>query len=455
MFPPQFNTSWHTFVSQSRIVLEKDRFGSHLFDIVAIVEASGTLGMSILYQAQITLLSLLVAIILIGLGVAHRLTTALWWGIGVLFLAFGTTLWGISIHQEVGAVWLWAGYIVCVAAFALCLWAGRKSTEVEQSTEGEIRWFPSWSSLAIAVPILVGTIGFSIWAGMQKPHRDDHLLIVRFGIVAGIFLAMGIVLFSRPNPVRRVFTASMMRYALSGVISFEIMVLLLLGLYVVANFETNRILREIPLLEVIAIAFLLMALIVQSYEQVGLRYQKSFNQLSKSYKKYKEMAHRDPLTAVLNRHALYLLFDNKRKQTNEEKSGSVAVIDIDNLKPINDKHGHTAGDAAIRVVAKTIRSIIRAEDLLFRWGGDEFLVILPHMQPQDVRTRFDKLNPQLKQTSLIDIPHPIELSTSVGISGFQTFDELERAIQEADERMYSRKVESKTIKQLKRDVNDG
>lgn len=172
--------------------------------------------------------------------------------------------------------------------------------------------------------------------------------------------------------------------------------------------------------------------------------EKTLVQVSKSSAKLRVLAERDPLTAVLNRHAFYSLVSAKRGgEAKQPLGGSVAVIDIDNLKPLNDKHGHQTGDAAIRAVAKAIRSVVRAEDLLFRWGGDEFLVILPHVNLEESRWRFQKLDDLLKKTPLPGIAHPVHITLSVGVSPFSSSNSLEKAIEEADERMYSRKSEKK------------
>jgi diguanylate cyclase len=79
------------------------------------------------------------------------------------------------------------------------------------------------------------------------------------------------------------------------------------------------------------------------------------------------MARVDPLTASLNRHAFCSMAEGYR--ATGEASGCVAVVDMDALKPINDSLGHTSGDAAIRAVARAIRQVVRADDLVFRWGG--------------------------------------------------------------------------------------
>src|SRR5437763_16436634 len=82
--------------------------------------------------------------------------------------------------------------------------------------------------------------------------------------------------------------------------------------------------------------------------------------------------HIDPLTEALNRHAFHSMQHGDEVETEGVLSGVLVMIDVDNLKGINDALGHAAGDAVIRASANAVRMLIRADDLLFRWGGDEF-----------------------------------------------------------------------------------
>ena len=116
---------------------------------------------------------------------------------------------------------------------------------------------------------------------------------------------------------------------------------------------------------------------------------------------------------------------------------------MNNLKLINDGLGHAAGDRAIRAVASAVRSIIRADGLLFRWGGDEFLVLMFGMPEAMARQRLETWNVRLAQAQA-DGAYG-EVSVSHGLARFDTLEELQQAIEDADVSMYARKQKRKAL----------
>jgi diguanylate cyclase len=155
------------------------------------------------------------------------------------------------------------------------------------------------------------------------------------------------------------------------------------------------------------------------------------------------MARMDPLTEALNRHAFHSLLSRGEGEVQTDVDGSVAVIDLDNLKKINDTMGHSVGDKAIRAVARAVRSLIRADDMLFRWGGDEFLVLMFKLDAQEARRRMETLNEILGGKGEQKASIPITISVSVGVSGFGSMNDLGKAIEQADQAMYRRKEEAR------------
>jgi diguanylate cyclase (GGDEF)-like protein len=188
-------------------------------------------------------------------------------------------------------------------------------------------------------------------------------------------------------------------------------------------------------------------------ESVSIEVEAANREILAAKDKLEAMVHLDPLTEALNRHAFYSLVEREPEADTTRHGppdkGCVVVIDIDNLKPINDSFGHAAGDAAIRAVAKAIRSIIRPDDMLFRWGGDEFLVVLFNVNEQEVRRRIDGLNDLLDKSVLPGQTRPVSISVSYGLSSFLSKDSIERAIEAADDAMYRRKQSRKALGKLR------
>lgn len=155
----------------------------------------------------------------------------------------------------------------------------------------------------------------------------------------------------------------------------------------------------------------------------------------------------DPLTEALNRHAFHSLLRRPEAGQDAVTSGSVAIIDIDNLKPINDTMGHTAGDKAIRAVARAMRSLVRADDMLFRWGGDEFLVLMFKLPEAEASRRLEQLNAILKENAERWIGMPVTVTVSHGVAGFNALTDLGQAIEIADKAMYAQRNEVRRIRQ--------
>jgi diguanylate cyclase (GGDEF)-like protein len=158
----------------------------------------------------------------------------------------------------------------------------------------------------------------------------------------------------------------------------------------------------------------------------------------------------DPLTEALNRHAFHSLL--RRPEAGVDTvvtSGSVAVIDIDNLKPINDTMGHTAGDKTIRAVARAMRSLVRADDMLFRWGGDEFLLLMFKLPQPEAGRRLEKLNGILAQNCERWIGLPLTVTVSFGVAGFTSLTDLGQAIEQADKAMYAQRNQVRGLSRVR------
>ena len=166
-------------------------------------------------------------------------------------------------------------------------------------------------------------------------------------------------------------------------------------------------------------------MVVLLLEDVGRESADARSQLSLAHDRLKQLSLYDPLTGALNRRA----FDEGAGlEALGGRFGTALMLDMDNLKVVNDSEGHAAGDELLRRMVETLRSSVRPLDRVYRWGGDEFLLLVPSALPEEVV-------PRVRQ-ALGAVP---ELAASVGAARFSGTEDLPAAIERADRAMYQEK----------------
>jgi diguanylate cyclase (GGDEF)-like protein len=171
------------------------------------------------------------------------------------------------------------------------------------------------------------------------------------------------------------------------------------------------------------------------------------HELAKARKRIAELeahANEDLLTGLLNRRG----FDKELERAFafvRRYGTSVALLycDLDGFKPINDAHGHGAGDTALKQVVKLICSKVRASDLVARVGGDEFAILMWNLRELDAETRARALEKLVEETPFDCGGKRLELGVSIGLSYLQPQDTLADFVRRGDEAMYARKRERK------------
>lgn len=164
--------------------------------------------------------------------------------------------------------------------------------------------------------------------------------------------------------------------------------------------------------------------------------------LKKAHERLEELAHIDPLTTALNRHAFHGYL-NRQGHEGDTVNGCVGFFDIDDLKAVNDIHGHAVGDVVIRSVVRAIREIIRGEDLVFRWGGDEFFVIMIGLDSVTANGRMARMDSLLSNVRIEGLKHPMSIGVSHAFADFEDLNDLEATIKRADQGMYRQKQRRK------------
>lgn len=152
---------------------------------------------------------------------------------------------------------------------------------------------------------------------------------------------------------------------------------------------------------------------------------------------YNEKLYKDVLTGAYNR--LYYEEDVKKRM----QTSGVALIDVDDFKLYNDTYGHLTGDMALVTVANAIRKCIRKTDILVRYGGDEFILVLPGVNEDILIRKLQRVQQAIQHTS---IPGYSKLQLSVSIGGVISSNEsIESAVSRADKLMYQAKTEKNMV----------
>ena len=154
----------------------------------------------------------------------------------------------------------------------------------------------------------------------------------------------------------------------------------------------------------------------------------------------KEMAQKDGLTGVLSRQYLMSRFNTEFESAlHFQNKISVAMMDIDKFKQINDIYGHLEGDNALKMFAAVVKDVIRQDDLFGRYGGDEFVIIFLNSTVDMAQKIIDRITNSLKTVFLNVSNTKIALSISVGICELTDENNPEEMINKADKFMYENK----------------
>jgi len=166
-------------------------------------------------------------------------------------------------------------------------------------------------------------------------------------------------------------------------------------------------------------------------------------------KAYKELLI-DSLTKAYNKKALEKDLNEILKETNQKDLDLViAVIDFDDFKNINDTYGHLVGDFALIKLVEIIKRIIANKYNIYRFGGDEFVLVLNNANLKEAEYILEKIIDKIDRTNLKYNQHLIEITISIGATGHKKCDTIDTLLARADEALYEAKKEGKNRYKIK------
>ncbi len=372
----------------------------------------------------------LIAMLTVFLTKSLKSTALKYWKYAWLSLCLALLNLYAALSSELDTRWFFAFYYFCEYAFLYLLIAGCRNY-----TSGQRITNRSWLLLIAAIS---AAFFFAFSIGEFNDAFNFHSLIMGVGFGVAFFVLKP----SSRFPLDSGWLVMKFALALLAFDSFHYTLIFtlrhtsypqLLGNYLSYN----------SIIDLIVELLLGFGMVIVLFEKVRQDVEEINYKLKEAHDKLEQLAHIDSLTAAFTRHAFHN-FLQKHDENNKTISGCVGVFDIDNLKPINDRFGHVVGDVAISAAARAIRSLVRADDLIFRWGGDEFFVVMLGFDGKQAIERMSGLNEHLQNAEFFGIPEGVSIKVSFGFADFADVNDLEKSVKEADAEMYRAKQKNKS-----------
>lgn len=163
-------------------------------------------------------------------------------------------------------------------------------------------------------------------------------------------------------------------------------------------------------------------------------------ELTEAYDKIEHLALTDTLTGIPNRRNLTNLMGKEASRSRRNGTTfSLIMCDIDFFKKVNDTYGHDTGDYVLCEVASIIQESVRQQDVVGRWGGEEFLIMLPETKMEDATSVAEKLRKAIESKEMAFHDYSFKVTMTFGVSVFETDLGIEKSIKKADDALYEGK----------------
>ena len=305
-----------------------------------------------------------------------------------------------------------------------------------------VHWWAAVSSAGLLM------IGAAIRSGFSEKFRDPSLTLPHMIWT----IASGAVAYVLAGEARGLVPSVLAMILFFGTFSLTLTQVVGIGVYALAAFviaisiSTRFTAAPFGYLDT---GYALMVLIVMSGSiALNLRIQRIRERLAKQRKALaealrinRELASRDELTGLLNRRAMtdVMQFEERRSQRNSRPL-LFAQLDIDHFKRINDTHGHATGDRALQAFASTVLNAVRDTDVLARWGGEEFVLMVTDTPCEHARDLLERIR---LAVAAMEIPHAtgtLHMTVSIGLAKHVPCDTLDHTLDRADQALYIAKA---------------
>lgn len=187
-----------------------------------------------------------------------------------------------------------------------------------------------------------------------------------------------------------------------------------------------------------------MSLLAGRLSHLRERMRRQKADLAHAVARIQELATRDSLTGLVNRrHMQELMEQEHRRCVRSGHTFCLAVVDIDHFKSINDRHGHAAGDRVLRELSQEMLATLRMSDVLARWGGEEFVVMLSDSRVALARGGLERLRERVMNLRFELESGPLAVTVSAGLAEHHAGESVAQTLERADRALYEAKAQGR------------
>ena len=307
----------------------------------------------------------------------------------------------------------------------------------------------AWAALSLGgMAVFFAAIRF----GWSRGFADPSLTMVQMVFA----ITSGAIAYAMAGPMRGATFVVLLAILMFGMFQLRPRALLLVGLYALGLFGTAMAVMAWQLPQVYRPAvelghFLMLAATLPAVSLLAGRLtvlrERSRHQrrdLAEALARIQALAMRDELTGLINRrHMLELLEQERQRCVRSGRTFCVAMIDIDRFKDVNDRYGHAAGDEVLQRLAREALSAVRVADVLARWGGDEFVLLLSDARLQLARGGVERVRQRIEAVSLRVGEQALQVTISAGLAEHIAGESVATALARADAALYEAKAQGR------------
>ncbi len=280
---------------------------------------------------------------------------------------------------------------------------------------------------------------------LADPGMTEPQVVVMIGYVAGGYylssIGSGVALMLLVTvQVFGMFAISPLQVARTSVVATVLMGAAMLAVAVQAD---DVHLRQLQAVHFAVMVVILISVSWLAHQLARLRgaLVKRKNDLTEALARIEILASRDELTGLYNRRRMQeLVLHQIQRHARDARPFCLAVVDMDHFKRVNDQHGHGVGDELLRAFARSMQNSLRDTDVVARWGGEEFLVLLTDVHAADAVLSMERARLAFSNVALLSVQPELRATFSCGLTEYRVGEGIEHTIDRADQALYRAKA---------------